>query len=77
MLLSILIQLGCTPEEPSQSTQTKSEPSTLPNVVFITMDTTRKDRLGTYGYTNAKSDRIDTFADHGYQLKMHIFYPVG
>ena len=40
-----------------------------PMLCFITMDTTRKDRLGTYGYANAKSDRIDTFAAHGFQFE--------
>ena len=33
------------------------------------MDTTRKDRLGTYGYAAAKSDRIDTFASKGYRFE--------
>ena len=56
MLLSILTQLACTSEELNQSVQTKNSTATFPNVVFITMDTTRKDRLGTYGYNQAKSD---------------------
>ena len=37
-----------------------------PNVVLITMDTTRKDHLGAYGYKNAGTPRIDAFANSGY-----------
>jgi len=58
--------LGCTN---SSDTPVTIKETTHPNVVFITMDTTRKDRLGTYGYTNAKSDRIDAFAAKGYRFE--------
>jgi arylsulfatase A-like enzyme/tetratricopeptide (TPR) repeat protein len=58
---------ACSPtSDPQISMSTKVQ---LPNVVFISMDTTRKDRLGTYGYAPAKSDRIDSFAANGYQFE--------
>ena len=36
-----------------------------PNVVIVTLDTTRADRLGAYGYANAKTDTIDALASAG------------
>jgi len=58
---------ACSPNSDTQISTSIETP--LPNVVFISMDTTRKDRLGTYGYTAAKSDRIDAFAAHGYRFE--------
>ena len=67
MLLSFLLHFACTPQT---STTTVTQPSKdFANVVFITMDTTRKDRLGTYGYTSGTSDRIDQFAANGYRFE--------
>lgn len=50
-----------TPSTPEQQTITNK-----PNVVLITMDTTRKDHLGLYGYGAAKTETIDAFGQHGY-----------
>ncbi len=36
-----------------------------PNVVLITLDTTRADHLGCYGYPEPTSPNIDRFASHG------------
>ena len=36
---------------------------TRPNIVLITLDTTRADHLGTYGYFRDTSPRFDAFAD--------------
>ena len=68
MLFSLLLQLACTTESQIESTESNVSKKQMPNVVFITMDTTRKDRLGTYGYTGAKSERIDAFAKRGYRF---------
>ena len=69
MLFSLLMQLACTTESQTAPSESSSSKQKMPNVVFITMDTTRKDRLGTYGYTAAKSDRIDAFAQNGYRFE--------
>ena len=68
-MISMLSYLACASEiSTTEKTDTPVSPK-LPNVVFITMDTTRKDRLGTYGYAKAKSDRIDSFASNGYRFE--------
>jgi len=36
-----------------------------PNVVLITLDTTRADHLGAYGYTKARTPNLDRFAAEG------------
>ena len=69
MLLSILPYLACTPETPTTSVSKVTPQKDFANVVFITMDTTRKDRLGTYGYGEGKSDSIDRFASQGYRFE--------
>ncbi|MSP54181.1 MAG: tetratricopeptide repeat protein [Myxococcales bacterium] len=40
-------------------------PADLPDVVLITLDTTRADRLGSYGYKDAKTDSLDALAASG------------
>lgn len=35
------------------------------NVLLVTLDTTRADRLGCYGYKHAKTPAIDSLLDHG------------
>lgn len=60
--LHVLFGLSCKrPVEPATSA-----PATLrngPNVVLITLDTTRADHLGCYGYGKPVSPRIDGFAE--------------
>ncbi len=41
------------------------DPATLPDVVLITLDTTRADRLGSYGYDLAETDALDALAARG------------
>lgn len=41
------------------------DPSSLPDVLFITLDTTRADRLGSYGYEKAQTDTLDKLAKSG------------
>ena len=36
-----------------------------PNIVFVTIDALRRDRLGAYGYSRATSPFIDTLAESG------------
>lgn len=40
-----------------------------PNVLFITLDTTRSDHLGCYGYKNIKTPNIDSLAQEGALFK--------
>ena len=57
-----LICWGCKPN----TTQTATLPSLAGhNVLLITLDTTRADRLGCYGYSEALTPTLDTLADHG------------
>jgi arylsulfatase A-like enzyme/Flp pilus assembly protein TadD len=53
----VLAHCACSSEE-SQSTL-------RPNVLLITLDTTRADRLGCYGYDNAQTPNIDELAATG------------
>ncbi|MEM9379074.1 MAG: sulfatase-like hydrolase/transferase [Planctomycetota bacterium] len=39
-----------------------------PNVVYVVMDTLRRDRLGCYGYDRPTSPRLDAFAAQGLQF---------
>lgn len=64
-MIALLLACG---SEPTTETKPLEQPKT-PNVVFITMDTTRRDRLGTYGYEPAKTSRIDAFANQGYRFQ--------
>lgn len=41
------------------------DPATLPDVVLITLDTTRADRLGSYGHELAKTEHMDELAARG------------
>jgi arylsulfatase A-like enzyme/Flp pilus assembly protein TadD len=40
-------------------------PPTRPSLVFVTMDTTRRDRIGAYGYAFAHTPNVDRFAAEG------------
>ena len=39
------------------------------NVLLVTLDTTRADRIGCYGYENAKTPSLDSLALDGIQFK--------
>jgi arylsulfatase A-like enzyme/predicted Zn-dependent protease len=55
-LLSCLLSAGC---------GTREAPSVPTNVVLITLDTTRADRLGSYGHGAAKTETLDALANAG------------
>lgn len=40
-----------------------------PDVVVVTLDTTRADRIGAYGYAGAKTDTIDKLANEGIRFE--------
>ena len=43
-----------------------------PDVVIVTLDTTRADRVGAYGYAKARTDTIDRLAKDGIRFDMAI-----
>lgn len=45
---------------------------TRPNLVLITLDTTRADHLGAYGYAGAKTPTIDGLAREGFLFRRHL-----
>jgi len=50
----------------------RPDPASLPNVLLVTLDTTRADRLGCYGYEFDTSPRIDAIARGGVVFDMTI-----
>jgi arylsulfatase A-like enzyme/tetratricopeptide (TPR) repeat protein len=42
-----------------------AQPASRPNVVLVTLDTTRADRIGTYGYALAETPALDRLAREG------------
>ncbi len=50
-----LAAVGCGPQAPL--------PADVPTVILVTLDTTRADHLGCYGYERPTSPRLDRFAD--------------
>lgn len=51
--------------ERDQSDASKSTPSAPQNVLLITLDTTRADRIGCYGHTKAQTPTLDALAAEG------------
>jgi arylsulfatase A-like enzyme/Flp pilus assembly protein TadD len=56
---------GESPGPPPLDEPPVQDEAKLPNVVLITLDTTRADRLGAYGYDNAATQNIDKLAGAG------------
>jgi arylsulfatase len=54
---------GCFEENPSPGNSPAATAIKRPNIVWITLDTTRADHLGCYGYFRATSPNIDRLAD--------------
>lgn len=47
-------------------------PEERPNILLITLDTTRPDRLGCYGWAAAKTPNIDSLAERGVRFEMAL-----
>ena len=56
-LLALLVAFGCSPE--------KQHDLRNANVLLITLDTTRADRIGAYGYAKASTPNLDRLASEG------------
>jgi arylsulfatase A-like enzyme len=54
-LMLLLTSVGCTPDPPPPP----------PNIVIVTLDTTRADHLGSYGYARAQTPNLDALAAGG------------
>lgn len=54
-LLSVLLGCNNAPQQPTRQ----------PDIILITLDTTRADRLGAYGYADANTPTIDALANNG------------
>lgn len=61
----LLWMLACDSETPAVVAIPASPPPARPDVVVITLDTTRADRLGAYGHVQARTDAIDALAAGG------------
>lgn len=59
---ALLALVAC--RQPEKSAQTTAQPRLL-NVVLVTIDTLRPDRLGCYGYTKAATPNLDKLARNG------------
>lgn len=58
--------IACSEQESPTSQNKRPTPkSDAPSVLLITMDTTRADRLGCYGYESAKTPNLDALAKGG------------
>ncbi len=68
--------VGCTPDpQPAVSVGVVDERPMTPPVVLITLDTTRADRLGSYGHAEASTPNLDALAERGTRFE-NAFAPV-
>jgi thioredoxin-like negative regulator of GroEL len=63
-LLALLLACSGPPEPPPAAPPAPAPPPRTP-VVIITLDTTRADRIGCYGYADAETPAIDALASRG------------
>lgn len=70
-LLSVLLLASACGGEPSSKVAEPSDPKgpVHPSLVIATLDTTRADRIGAYGYTGAYTPTIDGLASHGVHFR--------
>ena len=65
------ILLGCSSDEPARPLVQSPPESRLPDLVLISIDTLRADRLGVYGYDKNTSPVIDVFAQEAVLFERH------
>ncbi len=65
--LALLALLGaCGPSDPSPADRSNgTAPSARPNLILVSIDTLRADRLGAYGHDRDTSPNLDALADRG------------
>jgi arylsulfatase A-like enzyme len=63
--------LGCKPASPSPaSVRPAAAAADAPSIVLFTLDTTRADHLGCYGFEKARTPRLDELAHEGVRFAM-------
>jgi len=62
-LIGLVITISACRKAPDQTPRDLSLPNA--NVLLITLDTTRADRIGAYGYAQAQTPRLDRLAGEG------------
>ena len=65
MALGLLLLAGLLMLAPPPGCRRRAAPSTPPNLVLLTVDTLRADRLGCYGYSRDTSPELDRLAAEG------------
>ncbi len=66
-LLAALTGAGCS--DAGAPTDPGSQSTARPNLLLVTLDTTRVDRLGAYGHLAAQTPRLDELADRGLRFE--------
>jgi len=61
----MLLLLACTTSQP----EPEQAPARRPNLVLVTLDTTRADRMGAYGHEDAQTPVFDGFAAQGVRFE--------
>jgi arylsulfatase A-like enzyme len=61
----LTLPAGCDGDAKAPAAAKAPKPEDLPDVVLVTLDTTRADRIGAYGYAKARTDTIDALAARG------------
>lgn len=64
-LLSVVLLGSCTGSETPAGGEGPAETVVRPDVVLVTLDTTRADRIGAYGYADAETPHLDALAAEG------------
>jgi arylsulfatase A-like enzyme len=69
---ALVATAGCSDEPASQAAQTAPVAHGRPNVLLVTLDTTRVDRFGCYGYSKPTTPNFDALARDGVQFDLAI-----
>ena len=64
-MVLLLLLIGCEADPPPPAAPTAAETVPRTPLVFITLDTTRADRLGCYGHELAETENLDALASRG------------
>ena len=73
VVLTLLALVGCGPAG-SQSQTSTSPATSRPNVLLVTIDTLRADRVGSYGYKAASTATIDALAGRGIRFETALVH---
>ncbi len=69
MIFWTLFACGSSEPQPSPEAAPAAPTTSRPDVVFVTLDTTRADRLGAYGHAGAETESIDRLAREGLRFE--------